>query len=114
MSPKDDVIELEGTVEESLPSASFRVSLDSGQLVLGHLSGKMRMNYIKILPGDRVLIEMSVYDLSKGRITRRLPIQRNTPAQAEVTAPTPDPTVSTEGNDTHLNDNSIKVEENEG
>ncbi len=114
MSPKDDVIELEGTVEESLPSASFRVSLDSGQLVLGHLSGKMRMNYIKILPGDRVLIEMSVYDLTKGRITRRLPIQRNTPVQAEVVTTVAEPEKEIENKDINSSENAIKVEENEG
>lgn len=74
MSPKEDVIEVEGTVEESLPNANFKVDLDSGQAILAHLSGKMRLNFIKILPGDRVLVEMSVYDLSKGRITRRLPV----------------------------------------
>jgi len=57
---------------ENLPNAVFRVQLDSGQTVLGHLSGKMRVNMIKVLPGDRVIIEMTPYDLSKGRITRRL------------------------------------------
>ncbi len=67
-----DVIELEGKVIENLPSAIFRVQLDSGQVVLGYLAGKMKINMIRILPGDRVLIEMTPYDLSKGRITRRL------------------------------------------
>ena len=67
-----DLIELEGKVIENLPNAVFRVQLDSGQTVLGHLSGKMRVNMIKVLPGDRVIIEMTPYDLSKGRITRRL------------------------------------------
>ncbi|MCL5774586.1 MAG: translation initiation factor IF-1 [Patescibacteria group bacterium] len=67
-----DLIELEGKVIENLPNALFRVQLDSGQTVLGHLSGKMRVNMIKVLPGDRVVIEMTPYDLSKGRITRRL------------------------------------------
>lgn len=66
------VIELEGKVIESLPNAVFRVQLDSGQVVLGHLAGKMRVNMIRVLPGDRVLIEMTPYDLHKGRITRRL------------------------------------------
>ncbi len=66
------VIELEGKVIESLPNAVFRVQLDSGQIVTGHLAGKMRMNMIRVLPGDRVLMEMTVYDLQKGRITRRL------------------------------------------
>ena len=67
-----DVIELEGKVVENLPNAIFRVQLDSGQIVLGHLSGKMRVNMIRVLPGDKVLLEMTPYDLSKGRITRRL------------------------------------------
>lgn len=69
---KKNIIELEGKVVENLPNAVFRVQLDSGQAVLGHLSGKMRVNMIKVLPGDKVLIEMTPYDLSKGRITRRL------------------------------------------
>lgn len=66
------VIELEGKVIESLPNAVFRVQLEAGQVVLGHLAGKMRMNMIRVLPGDRVLLEMTPYDLQKGRITRRL------------------------------------------
>ncbi len=86
MSPKEDVFELEGTVDEALPNATFRVQLESGQSVFAHLSGKMRVNFIKILPGDRVLVEMSVYDLTKGRITRRLPVGKRT---EEVTAPEP-------------------------
>lgn len=65
-------IELEGKVIESLPNAVFRVELESGQVVLGHLAGKMRMNKIRVLPGDKVLLEMTPYDLQKGRITRRL------------------------------------------
>lgn len=69
---KKDIIELEGKVIENLPNAIFRVQLDSGQLVLGHLAGKMRVNMIKVMPGDRVVIEMTPYDLSKGRITRRM------------------------------------------
>ncbi len=75
MSAKDDVLEVEGVILESLPNTTFRVLLDSGQSIWAHLSGKMRLNYIKILPGDRVIVEMSVYDLSKGRITRRLPLK---------------------------------------
>ena len=67
-----DVIELEGKVVESLPNAIFRVQLDSGQIVIGHLAGKMRVNMIKVLTGDKVLIEMTPYDLTKGRITRRM------------------------------------------
>ena len=69
---KKDVIELEGKVVENSPNAIFRVQLDSGQTVLGHLSGKMRVNMIRVLPGDRVVIEMTPYDLTKGRITRRM------------------------------------------
>ena len=67
-----NIIELDGKVMENLPNAVFRVQLDSGQIVLGHLSGKMRVNMIKVLPGDKVTIEMTPYDLTKGRITRRL------------------------------------------
>ena len=67
-----DVIELEGKVIENLPNAIFRVQLDSGQVVLGHLAGKMRVNMIRVLPGDRVIIEMTPYDLTKGRIIRRM------------------------------------------
>lgn len=67
-----DVIELEGKVVESLPNALFRVQLESGQIVLGHLAGKMRVNMIRVLPGDKVIIEMTPYDLQKGRIIRRL------------------------------------------
>ena len=65
-------IELEGTVKESLPNTLFRVELENGSIVLCHLSGKMRMNFIKILPGDRVRVEMTPYDKEKGRITFRL------------------------------------------
>ncbi|MCL5666978.1 MAG: translation initiation factor IF-1 [Patescibacteria group bacterium] len=67
-----DVLELEGKVIENLPNAIFRVQLESGQTVTGHLSGKMRVNMIRVLPGDKVIIEMTPYDLSKGRIIRRL------------------------------------------
>lgn len=65
-------IEITGTIQELLPSATFRVLLETGQEVLAHLSGKMRMNRIRLLPGDRVKIELSIYDLTKGRITYRL------------------------------------------
>jgi len=68
---KEDVIELEGTVLEALPNAMFRVELENGHNILAHISGKMRMHYIKILPGDRVTVELSVYDLNRGRITYR-------------------------------------------
>jgi len=69
--PKKDAIEVEGTVTEPLPNAMFRVELENGHNVLAHISGKMRMHYIKILVGDKVTVEMSPYDLSKGRITYR-------------------------------------------
>lgn len=68
---KDDVIECEGTVVEVLPNTVFRVKLTNGHMVTAHISGKMRMNYIRILPGDRVKVEVSVYDLTQGRITFR-------------------------------------------
>jgi len=68
---KSDVIELEGTVVEKLPNAMFRVKLENEHEVLAHISGKLRMNYIRILPGDKVTLEMSPYDLSKGRIIWR-------------------------------------------
>jgi len=68
---KADVIEIEGVVTEKLPNAMFRVELENGHVVLAHISGKLRMNFIKILPGDKVTLEMSPYDLSKGRIIWR-------------------------------------------
>ena len=68
---KEDVIQMQGEVVENLPNATFRVRLENGHVVLGHVSGKMRMNYIKILPGDKVKLELSPYDLSKGRIVYR-------------------------------------------
>ena len=68
---KEDAIELEGTVVEPLPNAMFRVELENGHRVLAHISGKMRMHYIRILPGDRVTVELSPYDLNRGRITYR-------------------------------------------
>lgn len=68
---KDDVIELEGTVVESLPNTSFRVDIGNGHTILAHISGKLRMNFIRILPGDKVTMEMSPYDLTKARITWR-------------------------------------------
>ncbi|HHX87402.1 MAG TPA: translation initiation factor IF-1, partial [Firmicutes bacterium] len=68
---KKDVVEVEGKVVEPLPNAMFRVELDNGLKVLAHVSGKIRMNYIRILPGDRVLVELSPYDLTRGRITYR-------------------------------------------
>ena len=68
---KDDVIEIEGTVVESLPNAMFQVELANGHKILAHISGKLRINFIRILPGDKVTVEMSPYDLTKGRITWR-------------------------------------------
>ena len=68
---KTDVIEIEGVVVERLPNAMFKVELENGHIVLAHISGKLRMNFIKILPGDKVTLEMSPYDLSKGRIVWR-------------------------------------------
>lgn len=69
--PKENAILLEGTVVESLPNAMFRVEFENGHEVLAHISGKMRMNYIRILPGDRVQVELTPYDLARGRITYR-------------------------------------------
>jgi len=69
--PKEDAIVLEGTVIEPLPNAMFRVELENGHKVLAHISGKMRMHYIRILPGDRVQVELTPYDLARGRITYR-------------------------------------------
>lgn len=68
---KEDVIEVEGIVEEALPNAMFKVKLENGHIVLAHVSGKMRMNFIRILPGDRVTMELTPYDLNRGRITYR-------------------------------------------
>ncbi len=68
---KEDAIVLEGTIVESLPNAMFRVELENGHSVLGHISGKMRRHYIRILPGDRVQVELTPYDLTRGRITYR-------------------------------------------
>ncbi len=68
---KEDAIELEGTVIEPLPNAMFKVELENGHVVLAHISGKMRMHYIRILPGDKVTVELSPYDLTRGRITYR-------------------------------------------
>lgn len=69
--PKEEAIEAEGTVQEILPNAMFRVELENGHKVLAHISGKMRMHFIKILKGDKVTVELSPYDLSRGRITYR-------------------------------------------
>ena len=68
---KEDIIEVQGSVLETLPNAMFRVQLDNGHIILAHISGKMRMHFIRILPGDKVTVEMSPYDLTRGRITYR-------------------------------------------
>ena len=68
---KDDVVEFEGVVTEALPNTTFKVKLPNGHIVTAHISGKLRLNYIRILPGDKVTVEVSVYDLDKGRITWR-------------------------------------------
>ena len=70
--PKEELIETEGKIVEALPNAMFRVELDNGHLVLAHVSGKMRMNFIRILPGDKVKVELSLYDPKRGRIIHRL------------------------------------------
>jgi len=69
--PKEEIIEVQGTVMETLPNAMFKVELENGQVILAYVSGKMRMHFIKILPGDKVTVELSPYDLTKGRITYR-------------------------------------------
>ncbi|MFA5777762.1 MAG: translation initiation factor IF-1 [Parcubacteria group bacterium] len=71
MSDKE-LIKMEGVIEESLPNTTFKVKLENGHEVLAHISGRMRVNYIRLLPGDKVILEMSPYDLSKGRITKRI------------------------------------------
>lgn len=71
-SGKQDVIELEGKVIESLPNASFRVQLEGGQTILGYVSGRLKLYHIRILPGDRVVLQVTPYDLTRGRITKRL------------------------------------------
>jgi translation initiation factor IF-1 len=70
--PKEELIETEGVIVETLPNAMFRVKLENGHIVLAHVSGKMRMHFIRILPGDKVKLELSPYDLSRGRITFRV------------------------------------------
>jgi translation initiation factor IF-1 len=72
MTNDKELVKFEGVVTETLPSTTFRVKLDNGHEILAHISGRMRVNYIRLIPGDRVLVEMSPYDLTKGRITQRL------------------------------------------
>jgi translation initiation factor IF-1 len=71
MNKKEEVIKVDGVVKETLPNAMFRVEIEGGHVILGHVSGKMRMHYIKILPGDKVALELSPYDLNRGRIVLR-------------------------------------------
>lgn len=71
LSNKDDIIKMEGTIVEALPNAMFRVELENGYKILAHISGKMRKNFIRLVPGDRVIVELSIYDLTKGRIVYR-------------------------------------------
>ena len=75
---KDDVVKVDGIVKETLPNAMFRVEIEGGHIVLGHVSGKMRMNFIRILPGDKVALELSPYDLTRGRIVLRYKNERTT------------------------------------
>ncbi len=84
--PKRESIEVEGVVKEALPNTMFRVELGNGHTVLAHISGRMRVNFIRLLPGDRVLVELSPYDLSKGRITFRH-LERRGPAPAASRRP---------------------------
>jgi len=71
LSNKDDIIKMEGTIVEALPNAMFRVELENGHKILAHISGKMRKNFIRLVPGDRVIVELTIYDLTKGRIVYR-------------------------------------------
>jgi len=83
VAKKDDVIVMEGHIVESLPNATFRVELDNGHMILAHISGKMRKNFIRLVPGDRVIVEVSIYDLNRGRIIRRERIKRNPSSEEE-------------------------------
>ncbi|ACR80560.1 MULTISPECIES: translation initiation factor IF-1 [Kosmotoga] len=76
MADKSDVIKMEGVVIESMPNATFKVKLDNDHIVLAHISGRMRKNFIRLIPGDRVIVEVSIYDLSKGRIVFRKKINK--------------------------------------
>ncbi|WP_143606710.1 translation initiation factor IF-1 [Thermosipho atlanticus] len=71
LSNKDDIIKMEGTIVEALPNAMFRVELENGHKILAHISGKMRKNFIRLVPGDKVIVELTIYDLTKGRIVYR-------------------------------------------
>ena len=76
MSEKNDVIKIDGIILESMPNATFKVELENGHHILAHISGKMRKNFIRLMPGDRVVVELSIYDLEKGRIIYRKKIQK--------------------------------------
>ena len=82
---KEDILEVEGTVLEALPNAMFKVELENGHQILAHISGKLRMHFIRILPGDKVTVEISPYDLTKGRITWRAKQERDVPSNAVAT-----------------------------
>ena len=84
---KEDTIQMQGEVVEMLPNATFRVKLENGHVVLGHISGKMRMHYIKILPGDKVTVEVSPYDLSRARITFRAKWRVRNQVRSGIRAP---------------------------
>lgn len=71
MKTKEDIVRIDGIVQETLPNAMFKIEIEGGHVILGHVSGRMRMNYIRILPGDKVALELSPYDLTRGRIVRR-------------------------------------------
>lgn len=97
--PKD-VIEFEGTIVESLPNAMFRVQLENEHVVLAHISGKIRKNFIKILPGDKVKVELTPYDLNRGRITYRVQEKRRGQAAPEPQVEAPENTQEEEANET--------------
>ncbi|QTA38704.1 translation initiation factor IF-1 [Thermosipho ferrireducens] len=76
MSNRDDIIKMEGTIVEALPNAMFRVELENGYKILAHISGKMRKNFIRLVPGDKVVVELTIYDLTKGRIIYRKKVEK--------------------------------------
>jgi translation initiation factor IF-1 len=76
MAEKNDVIKIDGIILESMPNATFKVKLENGHHILAHISGKMRKNFIRLMPGDRVVVELSIYDLEKGRIIYRKKVQK--------------------------------------
>lgn len=108
---KDDCIELEGKVLEALPNTMFKVELPNGKVILAHISGKLRMNYIKILPGDNVMVDISPYDLTKGRITWR---SKNNSKGSEKTSvnTSVDVTKSESGGEENSNESQTFCQEN--